>query len=83
VTAHVLRAVYARLADHRVKLEGTLLKPNMVLPGADAPHAQDDEIAQATVEVLRDAAQAALQHRARLNGAARHGAYHPGMEQPA
>ncbi|MEP7053551.1 MAG: class I fructose-bisphosphate aldolase, partial [Pseudomonadota bacterium] len=35
VTERVLRAVFAELAAQRVSLEGLILKPNMVLPGAD------------------------------------------------
>jgi fructose-bisphosphate aldolase class I len=143
VTTMVLRTVYGRLADHRVRLEATLLKPNMVLPGTDCPDQADDEtIAGMTVDVLRRAvpaavpgivflsggqsdeqatarldainrrgpqpwelsfsfgralqapvlrawagddanraaAQAALVHRAALNGAARYGSYRPEME---
>lgn len=34
-TEKVLAAVYKSLNDHHVILEGTLLKPNMVVPGAD------------------------------------------------
>jgi fructose-bisphosphate aldolase class 1 len=33
VTERVLAACYKALSDHHVLLEGTLLKPNMVLPG--------------------------------------------------
>src|SRR5659263_3643 len=33
VTTEVLSLVYAELTAHRVALEGTLLKPNMVVPG--------------------------------------------------
>jgi fructose-bisphosphate aldolase class I len=54
VTTDVLRAVYDQLARHRVRLEATLLKPNMVLPGAGCPDQVDDEmIAMMTLEVLR------------------------------
>jgi len=143
VTVTTLRAVYAELARHRVVLEATLLKPNMVLPGKDCPdQVSDDVIADATIAVLRQAvpaavpgivflsggqtdeqatsrldavnrrvpqpwelsfsfgralqapvlkawagddgnraaAQAALLHRAHLNGAARHGTYTAEME---
>jgi fructose-bisphosphate aldolase class I len=146
VTTAVLDAVYDHLVRHRVALEGTLLKPNMVLPGADCPDQADDAtIASMTVDVLRrtvpaavpgivflsggqtdeqatsrldainrhapqpwelsfsfgralqgpvlrawqgdearhDEAQAALLHRAALNGAARYGSYLPEMEDPA
>jgi len=143
VTEAVVREVYAQLAVQRVRLEATLLKPNMVLPGTDCPiQADDDAIADATLTVMRravpaavpglvflsggqsdeqatsrlsamnargpqpwqlsfsygralqgpvlrawlgeaanrPAAQAALQHRARMNGLARTGAYRPEME---
>jgi fructose-bisphosphate aldolase class I len=51
----VLREVHVQLGRHRVVLDGTLLKPNMVLPGADHRHDVDDQrIADATVAVLRD-----------------------------
>jgi fructose-bisphosphate aldolase class I len=54
VTTETLRTVYAELARHRVVLEATLLKPNMVLPGKDCPdQVGDDEIADATIAVLR------------------------------
>ena len=143
VTAWVLRRVYDQLAIHRVRLDASLLKPNMVLPGTTATDRPDDAtIAAATVAVLRDtvpaavpgivflsggqtdqeatarldainrlapqpwelsfsfgralqapvlrawagdaahaeAAQAALRHRARLNGAARRASYRPELE---
>jgi fructose-bisphosphate aldolase class I len=143
VTETTVRAVYAELAAHRVVLEGTLLKPNMVLPGSDCPvQVEDEAIADATLSVMRrvvpaavpglvflsggqtdeqatsrlnamnalgpqpwelsfsfgralqapvlrawagdpanrQAAQAALRHRARLNGHARDGSYRPEME---
>src|SRR5438045_2611823 len=37
VTSQVLKAVYTELFDQRVDVEGTLLKPNMILSGYDAP----------------------------------------------
>ena len=145
VTAQVLREVYSELVRQRVALGATLLKPNMVLPGAGSEqnrHLTDDVVATRTVAVLRDTvpasvpgivflsggqspqqatarldalnrlapqpwqlsfsfgralqapvldawhghpdnvapAQAALQERARLNGAARHGRYDRGVE---
>ncbi len=53
-TADALRAVFAALLAHRVALEGTLLKPNMVLPGKGCPRqAETAEIAEATLRVLR------------------------------
>src|SRR5436190_16358093 len=38
VTSRVLAAVYTELFDQRVDVEGTLLKPNMVLSGCEASH---------------------------------------------
>jgi fructose-bisphosphate aldolase, class I len=61
VTAATLRAVYDQLARHRVELEASLLKPNMVLPGKDCPvQADADEIAEATIRVLRQTVPAAV-----------------------
>merc|ERR1712042_144128 len=53
-TERVLAAVYKALSDHHVYLEGTLLKPNMVTPGAQCPkRSSPDEIALATLTALR------------------------------
>jgi fructose-bisphosphate aldolase class I len=61
VTTAVLRAVYDQLPRERVVLAGTLLKPNMVLPGAgSARQASDRDIAEATIAVLRDTVPAAV-----------------------
>jgi fructose-bisphosphate aldolase class I len=144
VTSATLRTVFEQLRRHRVVLEATLLKPNMVVPGEDCPQqASADAIAAATVAVLNETvpadlpgvvflsggmsdteaterldalnrrgptpwelsfsfgralqgpvlrawggddanraqAQAALLHRAAMNGAARHGTYRADMEQ--
>jgi fructose-bisphosphate aldolase class I len=54
VTAATLREVYAQLAEHRVQLEGTLLKPNMVIAGKKCPRqATVQQVAEATVRTLR------------------------------
>ena len=49
-----LAAVYKALSDHHVYLEGTLLKPNMVLPGVGCTkkYAPED-VAKATVTVFQ------------------------------
>jgi len=61
VTVTALRAVYDQLARHRVVLEATLLKPNMVLPGLDCRvGVSDEEIAEWTVDTLRQAVPAAV-----------------------
>jgi len=49
-----LAAVFKALNDHHVYLEGTLLKPNMVLPGVDCPKTYTpEEVAAATVTVFQ------------------------------
>lgn len=49
-----LAAVYKALHDHNVYLEGTLLKPNMVLPGHDCPTKfTPEQVAEATVTVFQ------------------------------
>ena len=146
VTTEILSRVYADLVGHRVHLEGTLLKPNMVLSGKKCPvQAGVDQVAEATVRTLKRVvppavpgivflsggqtprqatehlsamnamgkhpwelsfsygralqdpvlkawkgqagnvpeAQKAFFHRAKLNGAARHGNYSPSMEAAA
>jgi fructose-bisphosphate aldolase class I len=61
VTTRTLRAVFAALAEQRVVLEGMLLKPNMVISGADAPHrAGVDEVAERTLHCLRRTVPAAV-----------------------
>ena len=61
VTRQVLRAVYDQLARQRVDLAGTLLKPNMVLPGSESgQQVGDGDIALATVAVLRDTVPASV-----------------------
>ncbi len=54
VTSRVLGAVYTELFDQKVRLEGTLLKPNMVLSGYDASdRASADEVAEWTLKCFR------------------------------
>jgi fructose-bisphosphate aldolase, class I len=53
ITALVLDAVYRELFDQRVDVYGTLLKPNMVLSGYDAPaRAGREEVADWTLRCL-------------------------------
>jgi fructose-bisphosphate aldolase class I len=50
-TGRVLQAVYTELHDQRIEFRGTLLKPNMVLSGYDAPNrASAEEVADVTLE---------------------------------
>eukprot|EP00128_Syssomonas_multiformis_P014236 Colp12_sorted_trinity150504_noHs@3626 len=54
VTQRVLAATYKALQDHHLYLEGSLLKPNMVCPGASCPKKYTpEEVGQATVTVLQ------------------------------
>jgi len=53
--------VLASLSRHRIVLEASLLKPNMILPGDDcSEQASDDEIAESTIRVMRQAVPAAV-----------------------
>lgn len=61
VTAMTLRVMYSQLNAHRVELEGTLLKPNMVLPGKECPtQASVEEVTEATIRCLRRSVPAAV-----------------------
>jgi fructose-bisphosphate aldolase class I len=61
VTAAVLEAVFDQLFEHRVQLEGILLKPNMVLAGKSCPvPASVDEVAGRTLRCFRWSVPAAV-----------------------
>jgi len=60
VTEAVQRAVFSALQRHRVVPELMILKPNMVLPGKARPQADPDEVAAATLKVLRRCVPAAV-----------------------
>jgi fructose-bisphosphate aldolase class I len=61
VTSLTLLAVFTELHDQRVRLEGMLLKPNMVLPGYNAPvQASPGEVADATLACFRRTVPAAV-----------------------
>jgi len=61
VTSAVLDALYEALFLQRVRLEGTLLKPNMVLSGYScAQQASVDEVADATVRCFKATVPAAV-----------------------
>jgi fructose-bisphosphate aldolase, class I len=52
-TGRVLQAVYTELHDQRIDYRGTLLKPNMVLSGYEAPErASVEEVAERTLDVF-------------------------------
>ncbi len=60
VTEAVQHAVFHALRRHHVQLELMILKPNMVLPGKDCRRADADEVAAATLKVLRRCVPAAV-----------------------
>jgi fructose-bisphosphate aldolase class I len=69
VTGEILDAVFEQIRGQRVLLEGMLLKPNMVLPGAECDDQADaDAIADATVECLLRSVPAAVPGIAFLSG---------------
>ena len=69
LTEGVLRTVFKALSSQRVRLEGMILKPNMVLPGLICPKQETvDEIASATVSCLLRTVPAAVPGIAFLSG---------------
>ncbi len=69
VTEQVLHKVLGELYSQRVRLEGLILKPNMVLPGLTCPEQETvDEVADATVRCLLRVVPAAVPGIAFLSG---------------
>ncbi len=54
VTTDVLNECYNELENHKVDLKGTVLKPNMIIPGSDSPKkSSTEEIAKKTLDCLK------------------------------
>ena len=69
VTDRTLRRVFSDLRDHRVDLEGMVLKPNMVISGTDATDRADSStVARKTVDCFRRTIPAAVPGIAFLSG---------------
>ena len=69
VSQHTLRATFAELAAQGVALEGMVLKPNMVLSGADAANrAGPEEVADKTIACFQRCVPAAVPGVAFLSG---------------
>lgn len=68
VTEWVLKTVFAELYDARVKLEGMILKPNMIIDGKKAREASIEEVAEKTVRCFRNTVPAAVPGIAFLSG---------------
>ncbi len=61
VTEAALNALYDALLEHRARLEGTILKPNMVLSGTECSRqAGVAEVAEKTVNCLKNCVPAAV-----------------------
>jgi fructose-bisphosphate aldolase class I len=61
ITETTLKTVFSLLFEHGVLVEGTLLKPNMVLTGKESPkQASVEKVAQTTLRCLRRAVPAAV-----------------------
>ena len=60
VTEQVLHEVFHALHLHKVRFEHMLLKPNMVLPGKECRRATPEEVAEATLKVLKRTVPAAV-----------------------
>ena len=54
ITTDVLNECYNELAIHKVELKGTVLKPNMIIPGSDSKKkSSSEEIAKKTLDCLK------------------------------
>jgi len=60
VTVRVLNEVFHELKEHRVQLEGILLKPSMVTGGEDVPDAPVRRVAELTLRCLRNTVPSAV-----------------------
>jgi fructose-bisphosphate aldolase class I len=69
VTDAVLESVFGALFEHRIHLEGSVLKPNMVISGKkNARRASPAQVAEATVRCLKRRVPAAVPGIAFLSG---------------
>ncbi len=69
VTEFTLKRLYAELFEQGVVLEGTILKPNMVISGTEcARQASREEVAEMTVQCLMNCVPAAVPGIAFLSG---------------
>ncbi len=69
VTTNVLNECYNELEIHKVDLKGTVLKPNMIIPGSDSSKKSSSvEIAKKTLECLKKNVPSAVTGIAFLSG---------------
>jgi fructose-bisphosphate aldolase, class I len=69
VTEWTLKTLYTCLYEQRVELEGSILKPNMVIPGRKCPtQASVEQVAEQTIKVLKNCVPPAVPGIAFLSG---------------
>ena len=69
VTANCLKTLFSMLAANGVNIRGTILKPNMVVSGTEAPvQAGVQEVAELTLKVLKENVPSELAGIAFLSG---------------
>ena len=68
-TSEVIKKCYDQLELHKVELKGTILKPNMILPGLDADEKIDTlKIAEMTIKCLEESVPSEVPGIAFLSG---------------
>ncbi len=68
-TSEVIKKCYEQLELHKVELKGTILKPNMILPGTDSDEKVDSlKVAEMTIECLKNSVPSEVAGIAFLSG---------------
>jgi len=68
-TSEVIKKCYEQLELHKVELKGTILKPNMILPGSDSDEKIDtSKIAEMTIKCLSESVPSEVPGIAFLSG---------------
>ena len=68
-TSEVIKKCYEQLELHKVELKGTILKPNMILPGSDSDETIDTlKIAEMTIKCLKESVPSEVPGMAFLSG---------------
>ena len=68
-TSEVIKKCYEQLELHKVELKGTILKPNMILPGSDSDEKIDTlKIAEMTIKCLEESVPSEVPGIAFLSG---------------
>ena len=68
-TSEVIKKCYEQLELHKVELKGTILKPNMILPGSDSNEKIDtSKVAEMTIKCLKESVPSEVPGIAFLSG---------------